>query len=180
MASLTYWMALTSPLAGGQLLDAAAESHFVDVVEAVTLGGDNHRLAVFQEIVVVGDVQPFVVFVRVDDVLLLGRGVVADEVELVLVAVEFEHDSVIVGQPIYAREIAVGVVAKIDFGKLRSGNVIDVNVNQGVVFACFRIFVFEVGRVEFVVEGEVVLFHTAFVEAQEGDFLAVGRPGGGA
>ena len=100
------------PIAGGELLDFAAQGHFVDVVEPVALGGDNHRLSILQEIVVVGYIQPFVVFVCINDILLLGNGVIADEIELVLVAVQFQDDGILtVGQPIDAREVAVGVVA---------------------------------------------------------------------
>ena len=167
------------PIAGSELFDFTAQGYFVDVVESVALGSDNHRLSVFQEIIVVGHVQPFVVAVGIDDVLLLGDGVVADEIELVLMTVQFQNHSILaVGQPIDPWEVAVGVVTQIDFGEGFCGNIIDVNVHQGVVLAGFRVFVFEIGRVELVVQSEVVLLHATLVEAQEGNLATVGRPGG--
>ena len=169
------------PIAVGQLLDFSAKRHFVDVVEAVALGGDNHRVVVGEEVVVVGHVQPFVVLVGIDNVLLSGGGVVADEVKPVLMAVELEDDGVLaVGHPIDAREVAVAVVAQIHLGETLGGDVVDIDVHQGVVLAGLGVFVLEVGGVELIVEGEVVLLDAAFVEAQEGDLGAVGRPGGGA
>ena len=78
------------PLAVGQLFDFAAERHLVNVVEAVALGGDNHGVVVLEEVVVVGHIQPFLVDILIDHILHFGLGVVTDEVELVLMAVELQ------------------------------------------------------------------------------------------
>ena len=57
------------PLPVSQLFDLAAERHLVDVVESVAFGGHNHRVVVLQKIVVVGNVQPFVIQVCIDNIL---------------------------------------------------------------------------------------------------------------
>ena len=110
------------PLTISQLLDFTAKRDFIDVVEAVALGSDNHGIVVLQEIVVVGHIQPFLVDILIDNILRFCNSVIADEVELVLMAVELQHDGVAaVGQPIDTRKIAIAVVTEIDTGVRTSG-----------------------------------------------------------
>ena len=106
------------PFAGSQLRDVSAKGHFIDVVESIAFRGHDHRFPVFQKIIIVGNIQPFVVFVRVDDILNFCAGIIANEVKLILMSVEFENNRILtVGHPVDTREIAVGIVTEVNFGE---------------------------------------------------------------
>ena len=84
------------------------EGHLINMVEAVALGSDNYGIVILKEVIIVGHIQPFLVNILIDNVLILSFGIITDEVKLFLMAVELQHDGIAtVGQPINAREVAV-------------------------------------------------------------------------
>ena len=95
-------------------------------------------------------------------------------------AVELQHDGVAaVGQPIDAREVAIAVVAEVEARVRARGEVVDVHLHEGIVLTGLRVFVLEIRGIELVVHRDGVLLDAALVEAEIGDFAAVGGERGG-
>lgn len=169
------------PVAGSEgLAFGAVEPAQINVVVTRPLACHEERLPVVEESPVVGDVDIIRVCLIIEDMRLTCRRVGGEDFEMVLMAVKsLDCKDVFVLRPFHSRKIDVGLLPCVHLCRLSAFEVIDIDFDDGVVFAGLRVFeTVPVGVSRFEADEllHLELFHLRLVEFVEGDFLAIGRP----
>ena len=164
--------------ARGDLVDeAAGEVVHVDVVVAVALGGEEHVLAVGEEGPGAGHLDIGLVLLGVKGTNLAIAGIGKKEFHLVLQAVHaHECEDVGIAGPLNAGHVLIVLAADIELGGFGGFEVVDKDIDYGVVFASLGVFVGVIFGIELAPHLHGVLLDLGLVEAVEGDLLAIGAP----
>ena len=163
------------PRAIGKLLHQSA-IHFikVNVIVAASFRSHQEGLAALKEVPIVGNVDVIIVGLIVENAALARGGIGSEDFEVVLMAVEAlngQHIGIL--RPCNARQINIGFLACIHLHGLAAFEVVNVNLNDGVVFARLGILEAVPIGIKALKLFHLELTHVAFVELHIGDFLAV-------